>query len=97
MGMSLKNPTSSDLQTSFQRQDLSCEIFIILKAFSISEQTTWPPTADSLQAGANNIPKQLKSFLTILLCGKENSATTKVNRLVSSLGQDTCKATTYGQ
>ena len=70
---------------------------IILEAFSKSEETPWPSTADSLQAGANNIPKQLKSFLTILLCGKENSVSTKVNRLVSSLGQDICKATTYGQ
>ena len=70
---------------------------IILEAFSKSEETPWPSTADSLQVGANNIPKQLKSFLTILQCGKENSVSTKVNRLVSSLGQDICKATTYGQ
>ena len=70
---------------------------IILEAFSKSEKTPWPPTADSLQAGANNIPKQLKSFLTILLCGKESSVSTKVNHLVSSLDQDICKATTYGQ
>ena len=52
---------------------------IILGAFPKSEETPWPPTADSLQVGANNIPKQLKSFLTILLCGKENSMSTKVN------------------
>ena len=70
---------------------------IILEAFSKSEDTPWPPTANSLQAGANNIPKQLRSFLTILLCGKENSVSTKVNRLVSSLRQDICKATLYGQ
>ena len=70
---------------------------IILEAFSKSEETPWPPTADNLQAGANNIPKQLKSFLTILLRGKENSVSTNVNCLVSSLGQDICKAITYGQ
>ena len=70
---------------------------IILEAFSKSEETPWPPAADSLQAGANNIPKQLKSFPTILLYGKENSVSTKVNRLVSFLGQDICKATRYGQ
>ena len=70
---------------------------VILEAFSKAEETTWPPPADSLKADADNIPEQLRGFLTILLCGKENSISAKVTRLVSSLGQDICKATTNCQ
>ena len=70
---------------------------VILEAFSKAEETTWPPPADSLKAEADNIPEQLRGFLTILLCGKENSISAKVTRLVSSLVQDICKARTNYQ
>ena len=45
---------------------------IILEGFSKSEETPWPPTANSLQAGANNIPviKELPHYFAMW---KENS------------------------
>ena len=70
---------------------------VILEAFSKAEETTWPPPADSLKAEADNIPEQLRGFLTIFLGEKENSISAKVTRLVSSLPQDICKATTNCQ
>ena len=42
------------------------------------------------------IPKELIHFLTVIISGKSGEATAKVNRLVSSIGQDICRGGTNG-
>ncbi|KAL5014823.1 hypothetical protein ScPMuIL_000962 [Solemya velum] len=70
----------------------------IWTAFETSDELTWPPTAQTLLRNVNVLPPSLEKFLTCLLSGNrtrpENS---RLQRIVSSIGQDICRAATNGE
>ena len=70
----------------------------ILKACKESEGIPWPPTADDIELNVENIlPEDLIRFLSLLIAGKEENETSeKVKRLISSSGQDLCRAVSDG-
>ena len=69
---------------------------IIAEAFEKSKDLPRPPTDDFLRK-SDVLPGQLKTFLNYLLSGRAEDYAAKVQRIVSSLGQDICKAVTKGQ
>ncbi|MCG7882443.1 MAG: hypothetical protein JAY96_12745 [Candidatus Thiodiazotropha endolucinida] len=68
----------------------------IQNAYNHSEELKWPPTADQL-GNIDISPEELSTFLTYVLSGKTKDASIQVNRLVSSIGQDICRAVTNGE
>ena len=56
----------------------------------------WPPSFDYLN-NTDILPKNLTSFLNILLAGKASGLSTQKNRIVSSIGQDICRSITNSQ
>jgi len=71
---------------------------IILDAFKESSTLPWPPTAHQLARNSNVVPDELTMFLRYLFTGTSASKTTsKVARLIGSIGQDICRASTNGQ
>lgn len=73
---------------------------IILDAFSESKDLPWPPTADDLEPTTENLlPPDLFKFLSMIMTGKENMETEneKLKLLVSSIGQDLCRAVSDGK
>lgn len=70
----------------------------IKDAFLKAGDMPWPPTAPYLQATENPVPNSLRRFLRLLISGTGSfSSSEKTERLVSSLGQDICRATTRGE
>lgn len=68
----------------------------ILDGFKNSEAMPWPPT-DVFLRKSDCIPSELNTFLSYVLSGKADSQSERVQRLVSSIGQDVCRAATSGQ
>ena len=68
---------------------------LITEAFQKSENLPWPPTDEYLQ-NHDILPHELKKFLNYLLAGQAEDHTPKVQRLVTSLGQDILRAVTKG-
>ncbi|XP_064116328.1 uncharacterized protein LOC135222086 [Macrobrachium nipponense] len=62
----------------FLRHEIKCEI----------PEQTWPPHPQELSEGYLPIPDNLMKFLYILLCGKEQTPTLRVNRLSWSIALD---------
>ena len=70
---------------------------VIRSAFITSDSIPWPPSADHLQRNNDIVPKELESFLKIVFGGKTESDSVRVNRMVMSIGQDICRASTSGK
>ena len=66
----------------------------ILKAYKEPEGIPWPLTPDDIELSVENtLPEDLIRFLSLLIAGKEENETSeKVMRLISSIGQDLCRA-----
>ena len=70
---------------------------MIKNAFEKAEKLPWPPTASCLTT-ENPVSNNLQRFLRILISGKsERSESERIELLVSSIGQDLCRAATKGQ
>jgi len=58
---------------------------------------SWPPNDDIELSVENILPEDLIKFLSLLIAGKEkNEVSEKVKRLISSIGQDLCRAVSDG-
>jgi hypothetical protein len=67
-------------------------------AHANAEESPWPPSAENLHTLSQSLPGTLLDFLSILISSKKlASASSKVERLTSSIGQDLCSATTNGK
>ena len=87
-----------DLSSSDTMSDVA--LFLhrsITKAFEESEELPWPATADALASRKDKLPGELEKFLNLLLAGTHSHISTRVSRLVQSIGQDICRAATNGQ
>ena len=62
----------------------------------INPFTSWPPPAEEIKADNIIIPELLETFLKSVLT-KDNSISTKISRLVKSLGQDIIYNATNGR
>ena len=70
----------------------------ILQASQDSTEQPWPVTADSLEISDGLLPFELIQFLSRVISGKvETAMSTKMKRLVFSIGQDLCRAVTEGK
>lgn len=69
----------------------------ILESFAKADELRWPPSAQDLVSMNIVIPSNLETFLCHVICGKPKSQSSKMNRLVNSIGQDICRATTNGE
>lgn len=85
--------------TSNQIDDVAILLRQIIKdAFLKADEMIWPPTAGYLETIESPVPESLQRFLRLLICGKNSvSLSEKTDRLVSSLGQDICRAATRGK
>ena len=73
---------------------------IIMKAFKESPALPWPPTADDLDVKpSDQLPEELVKFLNLVLGGTSEveKKCEKTQRLVFSIAQDLCRATTNGE
>ena len=58
----------------------------------------WPPTASYLQTVDDPVPEGLQRFLHNVICGQYSvQPSGRTNRIVSSIGQDICRAATRGR
>ena len=70
----------------------------IISSYTESAPIPWPPTAEQLEAGSEDVlPECLVKFLKTLLISKDDEASTRTHRLLLSIGQDLCRAVTNGQ
>ena len=58
---------------------------------------SWPPQTAELMDPSKSIPSSLQCFLTLLLSGSAVDTSSKVQRLVSSFGQDIVYAVSSGR
>ncbi|EDO31951.1 predicted protein [Nematostella vectensis] len=72
---------------------------LIRQAFMQSHPLPWPPTADDLDINVANevLPSELTNFLNFVLSGSSEPECEKTTRIVSSICQDICRATTNGE
>lgn len=70
---------------------------VILNAFENSGALRWPPTAEHIDKSDGILPQELSNFLKLIFSGKVKYTSTQTNRLVSSIGQDICRAVTNGE
>lgn len=71
---------------------------VITDAFEKGDPLPWPPTASYLQMVDDPVPEDLQRFLHHIICGQNSvQPSERTNRLVSSIGQDLCRAATRGQ
>ncbi|XP_068203606.1 uncharacterized protein [Palaemon carinicauda] len=71
---------------------------IIKDAFLKAGDMPWPPTAGYLETLESPVPEGLQKFLRLVICGNGSlPLSEKTERLVSSLGQDICRAATKGE
>ena len=71
---------------------------VIRDAFERTDELPWPPTASYMQTVENPVPDELQRFLRLLISGQDSVPTSeRTDRLVSSIGQDLCRAATSGQ
>ena len=69
---------------------------LILQAHRNAGEMKWPPTAQELCDSPNQVPSQVESFLCHVMTGKAVTSSSMVQRLIQSIGQDLCRATTNG-
>ena len=69
----------------------------ILSAFDESGDIAWPPVVERLQSDHEVIPSRLSTFLAYLISAQMSPNLDKTKRLVSSIGQDICRAVTKGR
>lgn len=87
-----------DLNSSDTISDVAISLrSSITNAFEESEELPWPSTADALASRQDKLPEDLEKFLNLLLAGTHSHVSTRVSRLVQSIGQDICRAATNGQ
>ena len=60
------------------------------------EELKWPPTADFFSQSDTVTRNELNSFLRIVFSGKKKATSMNVERLINSIAQDICKASTNG-
>ena len=66
---------------------------VIKDAFEKADELPWPPTSSYLQTVENPVPEDLQRFLRTMISGCGSSiGSEKTQRLVSSIGQDLCRA-----
>ncbi|KAL5015504.1 hypothetical protein ScPMuIL_009774 [Solemya velum] len=70
---------------------------VILNVFENSSALRWPPTAEHIGKTDDILPTELCNFLKYIFSGKVKYTSTQTNRLVSSIGQDICRAVTNEQ
>jgi len=70
---------------------------VILESFAKADDLKWPPSAQDLGNMTAVIPSQLEKNLNYLISGKPTPHTSKVHRLVNSIGQDICRAASNGE
>ena len=71
---------------------------VIKYAFEKGDVLPWPPTASYLQTVDDPVPEGLQRFLHNVICGQNSvQPSGRTNRLVSSIGQDICRAATMGR
>jgi len=63
----------------------------MLDRFKTVDELSWPPVAESLPS-SSVIPNGLEKFLKLFLSGREDVQSVRVDRFVSSIDQDICKA-----
>ena len=69
----------------------------MLEAYKQSEGMSWPPNDDIELSVENILREDLIRFLSLLIAGKEENETSgKVKRLISSIGQNLCRAVSDG-
>jgi hypothetical protein len=69
----------------------------ILRAFEESNDLRWPPSTCDLEVKDGVIPPALYRFLSLVISGQPTTASDRAERLVFSIGQDMCRATTNGE
>ena len=71
----------------------------ILKGFEKAVELLWPPTTTYLEGMDDPLPHHLREFLQVIVTGSSDSASIseRVERPVSSIGQDICRAATNGK
>ena len=71
---------------------------IIKDAFEKGDALPWSPTASYLQTVDDPVPGGLQRFLHNVICGANSvQPSGRTHRLVSSIGQDICRAATRGR
>ena len=73
---------------------------LIQRAYKESKEFPWPPTLEDLEIKSDKLlPGELVRFLTLITAGTPEirGKHEKVQRLVLSIGQDLCRAVTYGE
>ena len=72
---------------------------LIKRAFKASAELPWPPTVHDLPPNDGLLPPELEQFLSFVLAGRSEvkEECEKTRRLMLSIGQDICRATTEGQ
>ena len=90
--------TTYDLSNEDKEQDVASQLRSdIITTFQQSDSLRWPPSAHHLDEMDNVVPANVIKFLRCVLTGRDEAGSRKVNRLVRSLGEDLCRATTKGQ
>ena len=85
-----------ELGSSDMIQDVALYIRkTITDAFQQSDDLPWPPTEKFLRQ-KEVVPNDFRRFLNFLFSGIADDQTSRVQRMVSSIGQDICRATTRG-
>ncbi|KAK3776113.1 hypothetical protein RRG08_046780 [Elysia crispata] len=72
---------------------------LIFDSFKNAPEMPWPPSADYLLSDQIQVPAMLTKFLRSLLSKRASASTGSIrcDRLVQSIGQDTCYNVTCGQ
>ena len=71
---------------------------VIKYAFEKGDAIPWPTTASYLQTVDDPVSEGLQCFLHNVICGQNSvQPSARTNRLVSSIGQDICRAATRGR
>ena len=69
----------------------------VLDDFSNAPDLTWPPAPSDLTTIDDAIPSTLRRMLCYIITGKRSTTSSQSQRLIQSIGQDICRATTtYG-
>ena len=68
----------------------------ICKGFSRAPITKWPPMPHDLPNPNDILPEDLMKLLCLIITGKESPSSARQQRLLVSLGQDICRASTNG-
>ena len=70
---------------------------VIWKAYKNADDLPWPPKSDDLDLSSESLPAPLQRFMRIMLTGQDKTPSERAERILSSIGQDLCRAVTNGQ